>query len=130
MIKQDKEFLKLVGALVTQARTSKGLPQEQVAMMLSISRPQVTNIETGTCGTTPEMMLKLSVIFNCPIGDLFPTPDIYKPKLKIPPPKEVKSGRKVRGPNTYKPAYLIMKENEELKKQLEQFNKAKEVTNG
>src|SRR5688572_21530730 len=130
MIKQSKEFLKLVGAMVAQARISKGLLQEQVATMLCVSRPQVANIETGTCGTTPEMMFKLSVILNCPIGDLFPTPDQYKPKLKIPPPRKSKPKRKVRGPNTSKPAYLLVKENEELKKQLEQYNKQKEVSNG
>jgi transcriptional regulator with XRE-family HTH domain len=121
MVKKDKEFLKCVGALVAEARIKKGLLQEEVATMLRVSRPQVVNIEKGNSGTTPETMLKLAIILNCSISDLFPSPEQYKPKLKIPSPRKVKAGRKGRGPNTSKPTYLVMRENEELKKQLEQY---------
>lgn len=121
MTKQDKEFMKIVGALISEARIKNGLIQEQLAVMLGLSRPQICNIESGNYTTTPENMLKLSVIFNCPISDLFPTPEQYKPKLKIPPQRKSKTERKERGPNTSKPTYLVMKENEELKKQLEQY---------
>jgi transcriptional regulator with XRE-family HTH domain len=124
----DKEFLKIVGALIAKARINKGLVQEQVASMVGLSRPQVCNIEKGIGGTTSETMFKLSIIFDCPIGDLFPSSDRYKPKLKIPPPRNTRPGRKERGPNTSKLAYQVMKENEELKKQLEQY-KQKEVNN-
>jgi DNA-binding XRE family transcriptional regulator len=126
MIKQDKEFLKLVGALICLARINKGLLQEQVASMLGLSRPQMCNIEKGVCGTTPEIMFKMAAIFNCSIVDLFPTADQYKPKLKMPTARRTKPGRKLQGPRTMKPAYLVMKENEELKKQLEQYINQKE----
>ena len=126
MTKRDKEFQKIVGARILVARINSGLVQEQVAAMLNLSRPQMTNIETGTCGTTPEMMYKLSVIFNCSVIDLFPLPNQYKPKFKLPPVKIKKPGRKVCGPRTKIPAYLLVKENEQLKKELQQL---KEATN-
>lgn len=129
MIKPDKEFLQLVGALIAQARINKGLVQEQVANMLSINRSQIANIEKGASGTTNEIMFKLSIIFDCSVGCLFPSPEQYKPKLKIPPPRKTKRGRKERGPNTSKPVYLVMRENEELKKQLEQYQKQKDANN-
>ena|ERR1700760_725369 len=123
MVKQSKEFRQLFGALISEARKRKGFSQGQVANMLSISRTQIVNIEKGTSGTTPEIILKLAIIYECPIGDLFPSPDKYKPKIKIPPPKKTRPGRKERGPNTSRPTYLVLKENEELKKQIEQLNK-------
>lgn len=121
MKKGDKEFMKIVGGLITEARIKSGLLQEQVAIMVGIHRTQITNIESGNYSTTPENMFKLSIIFNCSVADLFPTHDQYKPKLKLPPPKKTKPGRKERGPNTSKPAYLLQKENEELKKQIDQL---------
>lgn len=121
MTKQDKEFMKIVGARISEARIKNGLIQEQLAVMLGLSRPQICNIESGNYTTTPENMLKMSVIFNCSIGDLFPSPEQYKPKLKMPPPRKAKENRKERGPNTSKPAYLLQKENQELKKQINQL---------
>lgn len=124
MNKKNKEFLQIVGARIKEARISTGLLQEQVATMLNLSRVQITNIESGTCGTTPEIIYKLSVIFNCSIIDLYPLPDQYKPKLKLLPPIKLKKARKFRGPNTAIPAYLLKKENEELKKELQQLKAA------
>ena len=118
MNKADKEFQKIVGARILEARINAGLVQEQVAAMLNFSRSQLTNIEIGTCGTTPETIYKLSVIFNCSVVDLFPLPNQYKPKFKLPPTKIKKPGRKVNGPHTKTPAYLLVKENEQLKKEL------------
>lgn len=123
MKKMDKEFSKLVGDLIKGARIKNGLIQEQVANMLGITRPQICNIESGNYCTTPENIFKLSIIFNCSVADLFPSREQYKPKLTIPPPRKIKKERKVRGPNTSKPAYLLQKENELLKKQLEQLTK-------
>lgn len=128
MKKPDKEFLHIVGALIAEARIKNGLLQEQVATMLGLCRTQITNLESGNFSTTPENIFKLSIIFNCSISDLFPSPEQYKPKLTIPPPRNIKKDRKVRGPNTSKPAYLLQKENELLKKQLEQITKS--TTNG
>ncbi len=121
MNKKDKEFIQIVGIRVMNARVKAGLLQEQVAAMLNLSRPQIANIETGNCGTTPEIMYKLSVIFNCAIADLFPLLDQYKPKFKLPPARKSRQGRKVRGPNTTIPAYLLAKENEQLKKEMQQL---------
>lgn len=121
MNKKDTEFMHIVGIRIMNARIKAGLLQEQVAAMLNFSRPQVCNIETGNSSTTPEIMYKMSVIFNCPIADLYPLPDQYKPKFKVPPPRKVRQGRKVRGPNTTVPAYLLAKENEQLKKELQQI---------
>lgn len=123
MNKKDKEFLHIVGIRIMNARIRSGLLQEQVATMLNFSRPQITNIETGNCGTTPEIIYKLSVIFNCPIADLYPLSDQYKPKFKVPPPRKARQGRKVRGPNTTVPAYLLAKENEQLKIELQQLKR-------
>ncbi len=117
---QDKELLQWIGSTIAKVRIENGLIQGQVADMLSISRSQVANIERGK-GTTPEMLFKLAIIFNCSIADLFPTPEQYKPKLKIPAPRPKKKRQKERGPSTSNTSFLIMKENEELKKQLEQL---------
>jgi transcriptional regulator with XRE-family HTH domain len=125
MIRQDKELLQWIGSLISKARIENSLIQEQVANMLCVSRAQIANIERGN-GTTPEMMLKLAAIFNCSVADLFPSPDQYKPKLKMPAPRKTKPGRKERGPVTSKPSFLMIKENEELKKQLEQYINQKE----
>lgn len=112
MVKRDKEFIKLVGTLVANARIKNGLLQADVGVMLGFSRAQMAHIEKGTYGPTPEMMFKLAIIFKCPIEELFPSPDQYKPKIKIPPPRETKVGRKVRGPN------LIKKNTEWTKREL------------
>ena len=102
MEKRDIEFIKIVAALITKARLKKGLTQVQVAAMLGVTGPQMNNIEKGVCRTKSEIIFKLSVIFECPIADLFPSLEIYKPKLELPPSrKEAGSkGTRAKSPNS------------------------------
>jgi transcriptional regulator with XRE-family HTH domain len=90
----DNTFLSAMGKRIRRQRLTKRLTQAQVGIAVGISRVQISSIESGICGTTPETIYSLSVVFNCSVADLFPEHSQYKPKLKLAPP--AKQGARTR----------------------------------
>lgn len=74
----DIEIRKEIGRKVREMRDKLGQSASRVATELGISREAVTHIETGRNNISAVSLWKLATLFNCDIGDFFPTiPDGY-----------------------------------------------------
>ena len=59
-----------LGARIKETRDSMGFSQEQLAIMLGVSRPTLTQIEADKRKLSPEELKKLSNIFDVSIDFL------------------------------------------------------------
>lgn len=74
----EREIRKAIGSKVKEMRKSLGLSALRVSEELGISREAITHIETGRNNITAVALWKLAILFNCEVGDFFPTvPDGY-----------------------------------------------------
>lgn len=55
---------------IREKRTKLGLTQEQLADMLTVKRPMITQIERGTKIITLPLAKEMARVFNCTIDDL------------------------------------------------------------
>tara|TARA_R110002110_G_scaffold415733_1_gene654566 strand:+ start:483 stop:839 length:357 start_codon:yes stop_codon:yes gene_type:complete len=60
----EKENRSLIGARIRQARTLAGLSQGQVAKLMRLHRPSVSEIEAGNRRVSAEELTKLAEIFD------------------------------------------------------------------
>ena len=60
----NKKFLMQVGNRIYQARTSRGLTQENLAEMMDVSVQMVSNLECGRKAIRPENLVKLCDALN------------------------------------------------------------------
>ncbi len=58
------------GKRIRLMRKSLGLTQEKLAEKLGISREHLTKIETGMTGASIDLLIQLSVEFDCTLDDL------------------------------------------------------------
>lgn len=74
----EGEVRKAIGRRVKEMRKKLHLSALRVAEELGVSREAITHIETGRNNITAVSLWKLAILFDCDIGDFFPTvPDGY-----------------------------------------------------
>ncbi len=72
------EVRKAVGRKIREMRGKLGQSASRIAGELGISREAITHIETGRNNISAVSIWKLATLFNCDVGDFFPTiPDGY-----------------------------------------------------
>ena len=67
---REKALAKAVGAAISQARTAKGLTQEQVAEALGIGMEAVSRMERGVVMPSLSRLVEFAELFDCPIETL------------------------------------------------------------
>ena len=77
-----------LGARIKETRDSMGFSQEQLAIMLDVSRPTLTQIEADKRKLSPEELKKLSNIFDVSIDFLLSGKKDQK--IVIPPKQKEK----------------------------------------
>ena len=74
----ESEIRKVIGKKIKEMRNKLGLSALRVAGELGVSREAITHIETGRNNISAISLWKLAILFNCDVGDFFPTvPDGY-----------------------------------------------------
>jgi len=83
----EKERKKLIAARIREARLAAGLSQGQVAKLMDLHRPSVTEIETGNRKVSADEIRQLADIFDVtPSYLLGETPDtlsVNDPKIQL-----------------------------------------------
>jgi len=59
-----------IGKYISQLRKLKSISQKELAELLEVARPTITQIEKGQRNLTPKELLRLSEIFNISINEL------------------------------------------------------------
>lgn len=59
-----KSRIDKLGETVKFRRKELGMTQEELSLLVGLSRPQITNIENGTCGFTISNMITLCVFLD------------------------------------------------------------------
>jgi DNA-binding XRE family transcriptional regulator len=60
------------GMLVQMRRKTLGITQEELAEKVGLTRPQVTNIETGSVSTDIRRLRDFAAALDCQVDDLIP----------------------------------------------------------
>lgn len=77
---QDKARRAQIAARIREARTMAGLSQGQVARMLGLHRPSVSEIEAGNRRITAEELAQMAEMFDVSVGWLLgEVPDTLAP---------------------------------------------------
>lgn len=72
------EVRKEIGLKIKEMRGKLGQSASRIAKELNVSREAITHIETGRNNISAVSIWKLATLFNCDVGDFFPTvPDGY-----------------------------------------------------
>jgi transcriptional regulator with XRE-family HTH domain len=81
------EKKQIIAQRIREARKMSGLSQGQVAKMLDLSRPSVTEIEAGNRGVSAEELGRLAEIFevsvNWLLGEGTPRLDAHDDRLQL-----------------------------------------------
>lgn len=83
---KEKILKEQLGSKIRQYRKRLNLTQESFGEKINLDQRQISLIENGVCFPTPEILIKMSDIFNCKIRDLFDfdtIDDIKNVKLNI-----------------------------------------------
>lgn len=62
---------KALGKKIKQIRKSKNFTQEELAELIDIEIPSLSNIETGKFAPSAETLQKLSLVLNTPIWEFY-----------------------------------------------------------
>jgi transcriptional regulator with XRE-family HTH domain len=73
--KNDTEIQvkKEIGRKIKEMRGKLGQSASRIAEELGVSREAITHIETGRNNISAVSLWKLATLFNCDVGDFFPT---------------------------------------------------------
>ena len=56
---------------IAEKRKALGITQEQLAKLLNISRPYLSDIENGKHNVSGRLMLKIAKVLNCKVEEIF-----------------------------------------------------------
>lgn len=73
---QKTRFYKLLAERIKAKR--QGMPQEEVAKRVGISRTTLINIESGDQSVPVHVLIALSHVFQCKLEDLLPASEEYE----------------------------------------------------
>ena len=62
---------KLLGEKIKQFRKKNNLTQDMLGEKLCRNQRQISLIENGVCFPSPEILVKITKVFNCSLQDLF-----------------------------------------------------------
>lgn len=85
--------LKNLGSVIKSLRDSKGISQEQLAKLLDIPRPSVSQIENGERDTSFAEINKILEVFEISYVELI---DLIKPKAKIVKPANQQKNKQIK----------------------------------
>jgi transcriptional regulator with XRE-family HTH domain len=68
----EDEFYKVMGERIARLRRRQGISQLELGRRLGLSRPAVSNIESGQSGTTAYRLNLICRILGCSPDDLMP----------------------------------------------------------
>ena len=70
-----ESIAKYIGIKIKEYRESKGIKQEELGVLLDLSRVSVLNMENGRHRVSVDNLFFLCGIFKCQVSDLFPPID-------------------------------------------------------
>lgn len=71
------------GKKIKEFRNLAGIKQDLLAVHAGISRPAVTNIETGRCSMSFTILTAICSILGCEYADVLPPIPKHSPKYKV-----------------------------------------------
>lgn len=74
---ESLKVMKLIGDKLVKIRKDKGLTQQDLSLILDITRVSVSNIEAGRHMITLDNAIKICNYFNVTYMDIFPDPATY-----------------------------------------------------
>lgn len=86
------EIYKKLGLKLKKIRESSGISQEKLALILGVSRPTISQMETGDRKVSADELIKLSEVFNLSVNsllDLEKEPTVILPETSKKKVKEV-----------------------------------------